>query len=277
MKGLLSYVVFVLVLMLSSIHADAISLAGADFFERMYVAAATRVEAHPTGRVGTGFFMSLGENADRITFVTNQHVIENAKTLRFSVPVLDPDKTRADTNPLVMVLPLSADSVVQCYIPDDSLDLAFVTMPREGLEKKQFTSFPDSVLCDTKHLFSGQSVIFVGYPLDLSVERGFPLLRQGMIAGIDAIRDVVYLDADAFGGSSGSPVLIDFGSQVNAEFWKTHTQMLVGMITGYKPYKKQLVNPKTQQTEMIQTENSGIAVIVPAETIREWTDSLFAR
>jgi hypothetical protein len=118
-------------------------------------------------------------------------------------------------------------------------------------------------------------VVFTGYPLDIMVNGNQPLLRRGTIAGVDTVKNRIYLDADAFGGSSGSPVFINFDSPLHHEFQKTYGQIFIGMIAGYVPFQKWLVDRETGRPEMRQTENSGIAVVVPAETIKLFADSLF--
>ena len=157
------------------------------------------------------------------------------------------------------------------------IDKAVMTAPGRESDLHLLSSLPLYFYADMKNLFAGQTVSFSGYPLNLSVNRSKPLLRRGSIAGIDTVEDVIYLDADAFGGSSGSPVFIDLSSQANLEFLGTYKQMLVGMISRYESFKKQLLNLQTGQIEMIQTENSGIAVVVPAETIRRHAESFLAK
>lgn len=184
------------------------------------------------------------------------------------------------TSKVVVTVPLISDSQKSYYVPKGDLDFCLVVLDKESyplLDSIIFWCLPDSIYASMKNLYVGQSVVFPGYPLDLSVNQVLPLLRKGMVAGIDTMLNVVYLDADAFAGSSGSPVFIDFSFEENKEFWNKHKQMLVGIISRYVPYKKYLKNVQTEKLEMIQTENSGIAVVVPAEAIREMADSLLTR
>jgi len=256
-------------------------LEDARFFEKIYLAVAIRVETIPTSTIGTGFLTKLEREPTKLVFTTNKHMVEGANELKLTVPIKDTSKIIIDT--ITINVPLFKDKVKQYYIPDESLDIAFLIIDKTILHKAdpkldivRFSSLPYSVYTSIKNLFAGQSVLFTGYPLGLTVNRTQPLLRKGSIAGIDTIRGVIYLDADAFGGSSGSPVFIDFSSQTNIEFWNTYEQMLVGIIAGYLPFEKRLVNIETGRIEMVQTENSGIAVVVPAETIRKMAERFLA-
>jgi len=264
----------------STLHAGALEEARKS--EKIYLSVAVRVETLPTRKIGSGFLSKIEGDDTKVMFTTNKHLVDGANELQLTVPTKD--ASNAITGTLTFKVPFSKDSLNQNYIPEGNLDLALIiidkarmTAPGRESGSVHFSSLPYRLYADMKNLFAGQTVSFSGYPLDLSVNRSKPLLRNGSIAGIDTVEGVIYLDADAFGGSSGSPLFIDLSSQANLEFLGTYKQMLVGMISRYVPFKKQLLNLQTGQIEMIQTENSGIAVVIPADTIRRHAESFLAK
>lgn len=261
---------------------DAGALEQARKYEKIYLSVAVRVETFPTRKIGSGFLSKIEGDDTKVMFTTNKHLVDRANELQLTVPTKD--ASDAITGTLTFKVPFSKDSLNQNYIPEGNLDLALIiidkavmTAPGRESDLLLFSTLPFYFYADMKNLFAGQTVSFSGYPLDLSVNRSKPLLRNGSIAGIDTVEGVIYIDADAFGGSSGSPVFIDLSSQANLEFLGTYKQMLVGMISRYVPFKKQLLNLQTGQIEMIQTENSGIAVVIPADTIRRHAESFLAK
>ena len=119
-------------------------------------------------------------------------------------------------------------------------------------------------------LFPGQPVFYYGYPLGLAINGVEPYLRAGVIAGVDTTSALVYLDAQNFPGSSGSPVFLNPTEPINVG------AVFVGVISGYIPMHKRLLSERTGAIEMIQNENSGIAVVVPADAVlRLGQDALY--
>jgi hypothetical protein len=251
--------------------------------EKIYLSVAVRAEALPTGRIGSGFLSKVDRDDSKVMFTTTRHLVDGASILRLTVPTKD--TASSITGVLTFNIPFFKDSLNQTHIPQGNLDLALIiidkavmTTPGRESELVHFSSLPFRYYADSRDLFAGQAVLFSGYPLGLSVNGNKPLLRKGSIAGIDTTRDIIYLDADAFGGSSGSPVFIDFSSQANVQFFQTYEQMLVGMISGYLFEKRPLSsNSETENIGMVQEENTGIAVVIPAETIRRHAESFLAK
>jgi hypothetical protein len=238
----------------------------------------------PKAKIGTGFLTKSERDQSKVIFTTNKHLVEGATALQLIVPIIDSSHSIIGT--LSFDAPLLKDTLKQYYIPRDDIDLVLLIIDKKtmrevgkekGLDVSNFSSLPYSFYTNVQNLFAGQPVLFTGYPLSLSANKTKPLLRKGCIAGIDTTRNIIYLDADAYGGSSGSPVFIDLSSPANTEFWRTYKQMLVGIISGYEPFEKQMFNLQTGRIEMIQTENSGIARVVPAEIIKRMADSLLSK
>lgn len=246
------------------------------FFEREYISSAIMVISHPDSLFGTGFLTKSPLDPNKLVLTTTKHLVQGARELELQIPILDSNDVIIETCKLMV--PLYKDTVIQYYTPESDLDFSLVIINKQLLRSSHdivwFSSLSYSHYIEMKNLIAGQSVLFAGYPLDLTVNQNQALLRKDTIAGIDTIKDIIYLDADAFGGSSGSPVFVNYDSPVHFEFLEKHKEILVGVIAGYKPFVKKFRNIETGKIEMIQTENSGIAIVVPAEKIRIFADSL---
>lgn len=239
-----------------------------------YISLAILLKSFPDSSVGTGFLTKIPSDPEKLVLTTTKHILKDTRELELQVPILDSSDVIIETCKVRVPL----DTVTKYFTPETNLDISLLIVDKQMLRGSHdvswFSSASYSLYTEMKNLTAGQSVLFAGYPLDLAVNQTQALLRRGTIAGIDTIKSLIYLDADAFGGSSGSPVFINYDSPVHFEFLQKYNQILVGMIVGYIPFVKRLYNLETKQIEMIQTENSGIAIVVPAEKIKAFADSL---
>lgn len=255
-----------------------ISLAGADGLKEIILASkllsrtAVRTLSVPPGRVATGVLLRTDDNPDDLLFLTNRHVLQNEKKLELIVFVADTLENVIDT--LNLMVPRQDSSGKQLYFTSELAqeDIAFVFIKRSSFVRsnvKKFASLSLDLYVDDTMLFVGQPVKFSGYPLGLTVNQFSPFTRSGTIAGIDT-SGLILLDADAFGGSSGSPVFIDFLNPAGMETLKHfgYGKLFVGIIVGYIPFRQELVNPQTGEIGMITSENSGLAIVVPASRIK---------
>jgi hypothetical protein len=245
-------------------------------YQRMFIAAAIKVEAYPSTNTGTGFLTKAERYGDRLVFTTAKHLIEGATELKLTVLFCDSSHTWSA--PVTLNVPLYNDSLKLYYEPP-GIDAVLIPIERSAITRARmealvdftvFISIPYRFYASMDSLFAGQPVLFPGYPLRITVNGSKPLLRKGCIAGIDKPTETIYLDADALGGSSGSPVFIDLSSQINVEFFQSSKQLLVGMITGYMAEKRDFADMR-KENEIL---HAGIALVVPAETIAKWADSL---
>ena len=114
---------------------------------------------------------------------------------------------------------------------------------------------------------AGSNIVIVGFPLGLGTHANvnYPFVRQGIISQIepwfDGNSENIIIDANAYPGSSGSPVFAKPGQA--GEF------RLLGVIEGYIPYRDTLISAQTGQTMLITQENSGLAYVIPVEYIEE--------
>jgi hypothetical protein len=132
---------------------------------------------------------------------------------------------------------------------------------------------PQENFVDQKRVFPTYDTYFVTYqpglgnPYDLK-----PLFRKGTIARVE--HNVIYMDAFAFPGNSGSPVFlkpnfirydnnsINFGEDPLAD-------KFIGIIGQYIPYQDIAVSTQTNRPRIVFEENTGIAVVYSIDLINE--------
>lgn len=166
--------------------------------------------------------------------------------------------------------------------PDRDADVAVMSLnPQalrdDGVEYFFFESDAHVVTLDqarTNQTSEGDGVFVLGFPLgEAGEERNYAIVRQGIIARIQDwltgnSRELL-IDASIFPGNSGGPVLLKpeltsiTGTKPNT------TCDLIGMVSSYLPYREIAVSQQTGRPRMIFEENSGLGVVVPADTIQE--------
>ena len=101
--------------------------------------------------------------------------------------------------------------------------------------------------------------------------RNYVVARQGIIARIqdwyDDADNFFLIDALIFPGNSGGPVLakptmFSYGTNFSAP-------KLIGMVSGYLPFRDIAVSIQTGREVLVTMENSGLATIVPLDIIEE--------
>lgn len=224
-----------------------------------------RVQTFPTGHTGTAFLLGLMEDTPpQITIVvTARHLLLNADSLFLTLQLVDDNNRVVDKRNIRTALyNSSGDSLF--VVGPGSTDLVALVVPTPRVHKDNPASLftvPETGLRSMRDLFPGQPVFYYGYPLGLAINGIEPFLRSGVIAGVDTTIGVVYLDAQNFPGSSGSPVFLNPTEPINAG------AVFVGVISGYLPFIKRLRGEQTGEIEMIQNENSGIATVMPADAL----------
>ncbi|MEM1294376.1 MAG: trypsin-like peptidase domain-containing protein [Verrucomicrobiota bacterium] len=103
----------------------------------------------------------------------------------------------------------------------------------------------------------------VGLPDGSQLDQRFPLLREGIIAGIHPGNSNIILDCRVDGGNSGGPVI-----------WRTEDQngdplfSVMGLVSQYVPVAEQWVDSRTQSTNL-DIANSGYSVVTPMDAVIE--------
>ncbi len=108
------------------------------------------------------------------------------------------------------------------------------------------------------------NVLLVGFPTSLIIDNFFdldrPLLRAGIIAGIDHKSKTFIIDSPAFYGNSGGPVL---QLDNNGNFH------IIGIVSKYVPFVTEWKNKHEKAFSRQEFYNSGYAICVPLDEIIE--------
>jgi len=110
----------------------------------------------------------------------------------------------------------------------------------------------------------GNDIFVLGYPNSLTggqIESFRPLLRKGIVAGINKSNSTVLIDAPVYFGNSGGLVL-----QVNNYSNDAYEIKPIGIVTEYVPFVEHLYSVELGYMNQ-SIENSGYAVVVPTDTI----------
>jgi hypothetical protein len=248
-----------------------------DFLSKEFSAACFKISTYPKNTTGTGFIMQYNRSPYVFDLlIMNNHVIEGADSIKIVMQLADSNYVVTDSTSTIIDLNAYRKSNVIFDI-DKRVDLVALPFDLAKIERKNLLviGIGEYVCTKVSALFPGQKILFAGYPLGIAIDGIKPILRFGMIAGIDNINNLILIDADAFGGSSGSPVFLDIEQpSIKSSLKDDVTKVFVGIIASYEPAKTKLINERTREVQMILTENSGIAYVVPSEYIRKIGDKV---
>jgi Trypsin-like peptidase domain len=109
----------------------------------------------------------------------------------------------------------------------------------------------------------GNQVVLLGYPRSLALQSMpeidplRPLLRKGIVAGVNSSTHSIILDCPAYFGNSGGPVI-----EVDPTGFSASTYKIIGVVTKFVPY---LDGGRTFQI----MANSGYSVAIPMDYVLE--------
>jgi hypothetical protein len=248
--------------------------------------------------MGTGFFVSVyddrvlvpaGTDPKSVSFhylVTNRHVvqpgIEDGRPCKRTVEywVLVNRKTVPDGRSMV-VEPLRMPANFVWYTPEDqSVDLAIAPFPIPS-ETYDYITIPETEFVtreaiDQRRLVEGDPLLFCGLFIQSfkQAHRLEPIVRSGTLAMIPngpmettlhRPGNIYLAEAHAFGGNSGSPVLIDqnkFANIISGPSYK-----LFGVISGEVLESADFTLQVTTSYNGQVGANSDVSIVVPTDEI----------
>ena len=249
--------------------------------------------------VGSGFMLLhayrpdlQGESRYRAFIVTNKHVIAALDKIlvRFSPGTYGQGSGAAE---VLEVSLKSQGKRVWTAHPDDSVDLALIPFyPIVAAQRVgHFNMVIDDTAPDQRMLgdhfvvtrkisesgtAEGDDVHVLGFPIGVlsdqlfGPERSYPVARRGSIAWIrpalDKVNTEFLIDAFIFPGNSGGPVFRP--CRIPVAQGQLETDCLIGMVKAYMPYTDSAVSRQTGKVRVTFEENSGLAVVVPVESIQ---------
>ena len=171
---------------------------------------------------GTGFFylasihLSNQDVRSKLLLISNRHVLEDG----MGKMTLTLNRKGEDGSPDFGVLrTFIYDGFTDRYTshPDENIDLACVDVS-SITHSDAFIKYLDEAFLTTinyERVALGSDVLFVGYPNDyFDTVNNLPLVRRGTLASMPNVdfrgTGNIVIDAQVFGGSSGSPVFVDW-------------------------------------------------------------------
>ena len=231
---------------------------------------------------GTGFLIAytdprLPKGSSFQYLVTNRHIAQcwdghnhprEVRSLMLRMNATDGSSRRLAASTGAWRLP-SDDSVdlavMAVTLPDD---LLFTLIPVDEFATKDFMS--------TNAIAEGCPIILSGYFYQFSGDRRFQsIVRQGILSMVPdepmitttGKPGTVYLgDVHIFGGNSGSPVM------VTADWLNVGGYHLLGVVSGYFYEDEEFNLEITTTVRGLGHANSGIAMIVPADSLKALLD-----
>ena len=223
---------------------------------------------------GTGFLYAhplpsrQGRTTYRAFLVTNRHVVDGGIThVRFNhlETGLTVKPVGAVASGAWTVHPQGADIAVTPLLKPSPLSQGRKLVDADMFIGDVGTSFGEGV-----QPVEGDGIFVIGFPLGLVGDaRNHPIVRYGVIARIqDWIRrdqDTFLIDAPAFPGNSGGPVVLkpDLAAIKDTEAI-THC-LLVGVISKQLRSREVAVSERTGVPRIVFEEDAGLAEVVPAE------------
>jgi hypothetical protein len=250
----------------------------------------------PTARLGysallsldtgasTGSGFQLSHNLQKV-LVTAKHVLFNRKdeirceslVISFQTPKGQETDIEiigieniADAN---IVFSVQNDLALILLAERESLETPFeykeyVNIYQNGNVDNAFIDSSETRLLD--QIGVGNDVFLLGYPTSLFFQsvKHFdirkPLLRKGIIAGLNVGDNTFIIDCPAYYGNSGAPVI---------EVCEDDSFKVVGLVSRYVPF---VVEWKNSRESVTNTEylNSGYSVCVPMDVVYDLIDQL---
>ena len=217
---------------------------------------------------GTAFlYAKIQPDGSAIGFVvTNRHVIDAVSRSSENYVTLYVNLVQGGST----TIPLP--SAAWTFHESEDVAVYMVDFPftLQNLEFKRF--IPDSMamsraLIRDHSIAEGTDIVTVGFPMGYGsyASISYPFVRQGIVSQIqpwiDRNVNSIIIDANAYPGSSGSPVFVKRETE--------NALGLLGILSGYIPYEEELISSQTGETMSVTRENSGLAHVIPVEFIEE--------
>ncbi len=230
--------------------------------------------------LGSGFYFLTN---NKIFLVTARHVLYNDNSLLKAekLKLICYDRDLKNLIPIEIEVDLKNVPIRK----DDSKDVAVVEMGTRNKDSKieytrgikELTSngnivvVPSNLLKKLSDVLVSNEVYILGYPMSLGmqgrpqIEPKRPLLRKGIIAGINNTNGTIILDCPVYFGNSGGLVI-----EVEVVGVGVKQFRIIGVVVEFVPFVEKFKSLQIGY-ENSSFENSGYSVVVPIDTIIELT------
>lgn len=235
-----------------------------------------------TGSAGTGFFLR-GKNF--LYLVTAKHVLIDKRTgtlVSDGAELVFYQKDPKNITPTTLSLDLKALNsagkikyknrdvvVVQIgtskYINKDDCPIGFFTEISSLTPHVNIVSSDLAELKKFDDVLVANDVVVSGYPISIGLNNSpqldyvRPLLRKGIVAGLNYSQNSIILDCPSYPGNSGGPVI-----QVDEIGNGMRRFLVIGIISEFVPFVEEWTNSKFGYSNTTLT-NSGYSIVEPTD------------
>ena len=223
----------------------------------------------------TGFLVGI-DNIFHL--ITAKHVIANKVNNKYKINDENMHVFFNDKNEKLKIRSLSEiknkykDDWI--FHADPNIDIAIIPFMIDP-KKDNLKVIPEDIFIDDINKISElYGVFFLSYQPGIKLRNKIqPIFRSGIISSIQS-NDILYIDAAAFPGNSGSPVFIkpsairfDKGSirigsdPIGGRF--------IGVISSYITYSDVAISSQTGRPRIVFEENTGISKLITINSIKE--------
>jgi hypothetical protein len=192
------------------------------------------------GDIATGFFVSCNSDSGNTSIlVTARHVLDNIESDSASI-YLRKKTNGGDFELFKYTFPVRYQGTPLYTVhPDSTIDIAAARVPLPtGFDARVIgqSLFADSSDFVDYELKAGTSVSYLGYPEGMAMEHSdYALLRRGAIASHPLAPMTPFLiDGIILRGNSGSPVIVDPGTQVVKGKLQSLSPKLIGIVVNVR-------------------------------------------
>ena len=214
---------------------------------------------------GSGFIL-IHQNSPYI--VTAKHVLfDENDNLRATNLLITSQNSRGHESEArnIMIENLNQAPIYRSLVEDVAIinisNPALYTVQQEG---NNIISVSMEQTNSIKDIGVSNDIYLVGFPTSLIFqgsqyfEVNRPLLRKGIIAGINSLDNTFIIDCTAYYGNSGAPII---------EVCQDGELRIVGIVSRYIPFVTEWRNNREPSISHTELSNSGYTVCLPIDSI----------
>lgn len=226
------------------------------------VSYATFLSLSPSNSTGSGFMLSIEKKE---FLITAKHVLFDGNNLRSESLLITMQSHLGDPED-AKTLVIDQLSTAKVFLTTSS-DIVAIEIDenfRVEAQGKNINSISINDLDIIENIAIANNILLVGFPTSLILrETKFfdinrPLLRKGIVAGINIKENTFIIDCPVFYGNSGGPVI---------EYKGDGNMKLIGIVSKYIPFVIEWKNNREAAFSRQEFSNSGYAICIPLNEI----------
>jgi hypothetical protein len=128
---------------------------------------------------------------------------------------------------------------------------------------------PLSLVHDFSQIGISNDAVIFGYPISIGsgsqLEKKKPLIRKGVIAGLNTLNETIIIDTPVYQGNSGG-LAIEAMVTPHGIGWDLRG---IGVVSQFVPFYEEMISAQFKQVTARFTENSGYAIVTPMDRVLE--------